>query len=102
MAAMDMHDIIEQIDKHLAPYGARKLSSKEIQNYTHYAFGWCVNAVLERSSTDVTLALLFNSQYPDSKPAIFLLHPNHGPLEYPHIESNGKLCVWPSGTIVDT
>jgi hypothetical protein len=95
--------LLMDIDQVLAPYGARKLSTKELEAYLEakYIFGWEVDAQLIHDNNPVLIRLLFDQLPNQSLPIIVLHSPHLTPLSFPHLESNGKLCVWPSRYIVD-
>lgn len=108
MAGMVMLDSIDsicnKIDSLLAPYGVRRLSSLEIselktKKYTH---GWRVDTELSYKNENVVLNLLLSKTFPNCLPVVSVARPKIDPLELPHIESDGKLCVWPSRYLVNT
>ncbi|WP_412970866.1 ThiF family adenylyltransferase [Glaciecola sp. MF2-115] len=98
---MDMHEYSNLIDTLLSPYNTRRLSTLELKNYQNYSFGWHVTEKLLSTNKTVTIALLCKESFLYDIPSVYLLEPKLAPLSYPHIEKDGKLCVWPSSFIVD-
>lgn len=96
-----MHNYIDEIESLLAPYGARKLSSKQLTKYEGFSFGWFLEEILD-AGLQVRIALLFSRQFPYKTPSVYLVKPELKPLQIPHLETNGKLCVWSEETIPDT
>lgn len=88
------------IDIVLAPYGARRLSTKELEHYKNYLCGWQVEIELEEDQF-VLLDILLDREYPHSIPSLFLVSPKLKPLDIPHLEKGGKLCVWNDRCIIN-
>ena len=101
MAATGMRKHIDEIELKLAPYGARRLSSKQLSKFKKYTFGWFLEEIFD-DGLQVKVALLFSQQYPYETPSVYLVKPELKPLDIPHLEKNGKLCVWSAGAIPDT
>ncbi len=96
-----MHEQINDIDVMLAPYGARRLSSKELTRHESFCFGWQVETEIE-NSTSIIIDILFDVDFPHSKPSVFVIKPSLNPRDLPHVESGGKLCVWNDRYITNT
>lgn len=92
-----------RIDNLLSRYKVRRLSSKEINRYKSFgcSVGWILITELIQDGERVSLALLIKQSFPYSRPLLFVYSPQLKPLSYPHIESEGKLCVWPDTFIPD-
>lgn len=95
-----MHETVNEIDNLLAPYGARRLSKKEITHYSNYFFGWQLEIELV-DGEGILLDILLDRVYPYSIPSLFLVSPQLKPHDIPHLESGGKLCVWNDRYIID-
>ncbi|MBC3806986.1 ThiF family adenylyltransferase [Undibacterium seohonense] len=95
--------ICNEIDLLLSPYGARRLSSKEIANLITQSalFGWQITTSLVYKNEPVVINLLFCDKSESQIPIIAVAAPEIEPCEIPHIEEHGRLCVWPSRYIVD-
>lgn len=101
MAEMGMRKHIDEIELLLAPYGARKLSTKQLARYGNYLFGWFLEERVGEGG-QVKIAILFSQQYPYDTPSLYLVKPELKPLDIPHLEKCGKLCVWSREVIPDT
>ena len=95
--------ILDEVDRLLAPYGGRKLYGAELSKYKSkkYVSGWEFPTSVIISDQYVELRILFQAAPNLSIPDIFIANPITKPLSFPHLESNGKLCVWPSRNIAD-
>lgn len=96
-----MRKHIDEIELLLAPYGARKLSTKQLARYGNYLFGWFLEERVGEWG-QVKIAILFSQQYPHDTPSVYLVKPELKPLDIPHLEKSGKLCVWSGEAIPDT
>ncbi|MFC0350163.1 ThiF family adenylyltransferase [Undibacterium danionis] len=96
--------ICNEIDLLLSPYGARRLSSKEITGIVsqQVVFGWQITTSLFYKNEPVIINLLFCDKSESEIPIIAVANPKIKACEIPHIEEHGRLCVWPSRYIVDT
>ncbi|NQY87670.1 MAG: ThiF family adenylyltransferase [Colwellia sp.] len=95
-----MLENVNEIDSLLAPYGARRLSKKELKHYSNYFCGWQLEIELVDGAF-VLLDMLLDKKYPHSVPSLFLVCPKLKPHDIPHLESGGKLCVWGDRYIID-
>jgi hypothetical protein len=92
------------IDELLAPYGARRLSSHELAKHPskHKSSGWeVIFEELQWNGENLVVWLLFDEREDKRIPTVYVVSPEIKPLEIPHIENYGKLCVWPSRYIID-
>lgn len=92
-----------EVDRLLAPFGGRRLSSKEITSQSHkdIKFGWEIDTQLTSNGVPVILRLLYRGEVDAVLPIVVIAAPEFKPLDFPHLESGGKLCVWPERFIVD-
>lgn len=108
MAATGMHDglnsHLKKLDRILSPYGGRRLSSRELKsiNEPKYKTGWRIETGIIFKDEQILLDILCLQGFPYEKPALRIAHPETQPLDLPHLERNGKLCVWPSRFVIDT
>lgn len=94
--------LCHQIDSLLAPYGARRLGKKEVELASSGAlFGWQLETFLVFKGEAVLINLLFDDEFLDSIPSVAVAKPVIKPCDLPHVETNGKLCVWPDRYIAD-
>lgn len=97
MVAAAMHnstDIVDEIDTLLAPFGARKLSTVELNNYSDNLSGWELELEIRHNNKPVIIDLVIPSTFPACLPNVFLKTPKLPVLSFPHLEEKGKLCVW--------
>ncbi|ENY6786152.1 ThiF family adenylyltransferase [Providencia rettgeri] len=93
---------IEQLNKILAPYGARKLSNTELSILDEkYACAWNIPTELMFNNDFVVLQIRYKNLTQYDIPEIFVSSPVISVCQLPHIEKNGKLCVWPDTYIID-
>lgn len=91
---------IADLDSELLSRGedVRRLSPTELAKYGvgKFVAGWHLDL-----QTDVAgrrrINLLIDRSFPYSLPVVMLLN-GPGLNIWPHVEANGKLCLWPSGT----
>ena len=94
--------LCNDIDRILAPYAARRLSPKEAASSPYEAlYGWEVDSQVAIDGRPVILWLLFYTDINENLPKIVIASPSLQPGRIPHLEEDGKLCVWPSRFIVD-
>ncbi|BDM63450.1 hypothetical protein NFHSH190041_09020 [Shewanella sp. NFH-SH190041] len=80
-------------------YSAKRLSESEVQNLgissSLYTANWRIQTDIRHpdSSKAIQLIVAARSTFPFSVPHIFT-HPKLEVLKYPHIEEQGRLCVW--------
>jgi hypothetical protein len=94
---IDEHNgLYNEIDALFAPFKIRRLSSKEIAVYKRNDcnIGWLIKTEINFEGAAVFLALLVKKSYPFSRPLLYIHTPKLKPLSFPHIENDGKLCVW--------
>lgn len=94
---IDEHNgLYNEIDVLFAPFEIRRLSSKEIAVYKRNdcSVGWLIKTGINFEGDAVLLALLVKKSYPFSRPLLYTHTPKLNPLSFPHIENDGKLCVW--------
>lgn len=104
MVAAAMHnltDIVDGIDTLLAPFGARKLSTVELKNYSDNLSGWELELEIRHNNEPVIIDLVLPGSFPACLPNIFLKIPKLSVLSFPHLEDKGKLCVWDGMTCVN-
>lgn len=104
MVAAAMHnrtDIVDEIDTLLAPFGARKLSTVEMKSYSGNFSGWEVELEIVHVNESVIIDLVLPDSFPAVLPVIFLKRPKLMELSFPHLENNGKLCIWDNMTCVN-
>ncbi|MDE9566176.1 ThiF family adenylyltransferase [Xenorhabdus bovienii] len=94
---------IDQLNKILAPYGARKLSTSELLAFDNkYICIWEVPTELTFNSETIILQLRYKSLNLFYIPDVFVSSPIINVCQLPHIEKNGQLCVWSNSYIIDT
>lgn len=90
----------EQLDSYLLTQGGRRLPAELLAQYAdrHARAGW---RLLRSSESGARrLDVLIGDTYPFAAPDLILVdRPPH--LTWPHIESDGRLCLFPLGTTVD-
>lgn len=72
-------------------YGGRRLSPLDLRAHAGYAAGWELELPLAEGTERIRL--LAKADFPYSKPAVALVTPP-APLSQPHLEQNGKICVF--------
>ncbi|MCF1523480.1 ThiF family adenylyltransferase [Escherichia coli] len=93
---------IEQLNKILAPYGARKLSNTELSILDEkYICVWELPTDLVFNDDSIVLQIRYKSLTQHDIPEVFVSSPAINVCQLPHIEKNGKLCVWPNTYIID-
>ncbi|CAG9296984.1 ThiF family adenylyltransferase [Celerinatantimonas diazotrophica] len=95
--------LFDSVESFLAPFGARKLSTLELNSYKvrKYIAGWEIDTQLEYYGQSVLIRFLFENLPNQSPPSVVLSEPKLKPLSFPHLESDGELCVLPSRYILD-
>lgn len=94
---------IDQLNKILAPYGARKLSTRELSVFNNkYVCIWEVPTDLNFNYETIILQLRYESLNQYYIPDIFVSSPIINVCQLPHIEKSGKLCIWPDNYIVNS
>jgi len=75
--------------------GTTKLSQRELKQYSqrNYVAGWRVSLIVE--GNPIPIDLLIENDYPYELPDVCLAGENKA-LIWPHVESDNKLCVYPS------
>jgi hypothetical protein len=90
-----LNHVKDCIDRLLAPYSPRRLSTKEIKSQSlKYSAGWIIESPVSFEGHIVFLHLLITQNFPYEIPDIRIASPEIKPLAFPHLESDGKLCVW--------
>ncbi len=93
---------IDQLSTILAPYGARKLSTNELSKFNNkYVCAWELITDLELSNEPIVLQLRYKTLSQFDIPDVFISSPKIDVCQIPHLEKNGKLCVWPDSYIID-
>lgn len=93
---------IDQLSIILAPYGARKLSAIELlQLKDEYVCAWELQTDLKFSDKPIILQLRYKTLSQFDIPDVFISSPEIDVCQLPHLEKNGKLCVWPDSYIID-
>ncbi|MDV6315730.1 ThiF family adenylyltransferase [Idiomarina sp. HP20-50] len=95
--------ILDEVDNLLAPYGARRLYKPELSLYKtrDYIAGWQLTSPVFFKGEFIKLRILFESLPNLNTPDVLISKPNIDALTLPHVESGGRLCVWPSRNIAD-
>ncbi|PNH93289.1 ThiF family adenylyltransferase [Vibrio diazotrophicus] len=96
-----MHNVVEWEELNaslLHDYNALPLSEKKA---SHYGIplnageqAWIMSTCIQYEGKDLSFILKATSNYPYQTPNIYT-YPALETLKYPHVETNGKLCVWP-------
>lgn len=96
-----MHNVVEWEELNaslLHDYNALPLSEKKA---SHYGIplnageqAWIMSTCIQYEGKDLSFILKATSNYPYQIPNIYT-YPALETLKYPHVETNGKLCVWP-------
>lgn len=90
------------INRRLAEYGARRLSVSDlISQGRGFIFGWAINTGLIFNGTEIVINLLYEKKYACLRPVVRVAKPLMAPGDLPHVEANGKLCIWPERYIID-
>tara|TARA_R110001592_G_scaffold255672_1_gene519439 strand:- start:880 stop:2685 length:1806 start_codon:yes stop_codon:yes gene_type:complete len=98
----DFHSLYNEIDILLAPFGARRISSRELSKLAQrYLAGWRIYTDLVFEKQDVIIDVLFKEMPINKPPTVAVCQPTIEPGSLPHIESNGNLCIWPEQYIAD-
>ncbi|MEI7236347.1 ThiF family adenylyltransferase [Pectobacterium brasiliense] len=94
---------IDQLSTILAPYGARKLSTRELfQLKNEYIFAWEIPTDLKFNNESIILQLRYKTLSQFDIPDVFISSPEINVCQLPHLEKNGKLCIWPDSYIIDS
>lgn len=96
--------LLNAIDVLLAPYGARRLSSRELIEHPskHKSCGWALEIEeLRWKGETIVVWLLFDERPYRRVPSVYVVSPEIKPLEIPHLENHGKLCLWSTKYIID-
>lgn len=93
---------VDKLSTILAPYGARKLSTSELSKFSgNYACAWELPTDLEFNNEPIILQLRYKTLSEFDIPDVFISSPETDVCQLPHLEKNGKLCVWPDSYIID-
>ena len=94
---------LQQVDSFLSgSMGAGRLTKSDLEGFADYSFthGWRIPK--ERcQEVERDLLVFVNSDFPYAPPR-FAVEPPPKPLSWPHIESNGLLCLLSSDAAIDT
>jgi len=109
------------LDSILSPYGGNRLSSRKLlaiqsrelsaarernngfaldnrdrleQEREKFVAGWRIETEITYKEEIVELDLLITSGFPQIFPKVYIASPSTRPLELPHLERDGRLCVW--------
>lgn len=93
---------VNEVDSLLGQHTCRRLSSEELDSVAHFTpmEGWRVKTDLIFKGDKLDIFLLVKDSFPYSIP-IITTKPVLKVLDLPHIETGGKLCVWPDDTPFD-
>lgn len=103
--AIDMHDAYESAvnaaDSILSKYNARRLTKGELLGFSSlYSCGWEVVTDLQLDGQDIKIEFVIDDKYPYSLPHLYT-KPKLELFKYPHVEENGKLCIFESDYLYD-
>jgi hypothetical protein len=92
----------DELDKLLAPYGARRLSKKRCSALPGAPeWVWEIETDILFRGELITLQLRYQKLSPFELPSVYVSRPDILPCELPHVERDGKLCVWPDTYRID-
>jgi len=93
---------VNKVDSILGGYPARRLSTPELSSVTapNVSDGWRIETDLFYLNKPLSMIMLVKKDFPFSRPMIYT-DPSLPCLEFPHIESNGRLCIWPDHISID-
>lgn len=118
-----------ELDSILSPYGGNRLSSGKLSviqsrelsaarernngfildergRLEHeremFVAGWRIETDITFKDEIVELDLLITSGFPQIFPKVYIASPSTRPLELPHLERDGRLCVWKDTTKANT
>lgn len=94
----------EKIDSYLSSFDARKLTSREIDVYKKakdisVTCGWSIPTDILYKGKILDFHLMF-TEY-SSIPNVYVQHEDFIPLNFPHVENFGKLCIWSENVVAD-
>ena len=93
----------EQITDLLRPYGGYRLTADQLSACPGGpAFGWEIPVNVRHRGRPVRLRLQFHKSIEGCIPEVYVSTPDIKPLELPHVEASGRLCILPSNAIIDT
>lgn len=93
----------EQITDLLRQYGGYRLTADQLSTCPgEPAFGWEIPINVRHQGHPIRLRLQFRKSIEGCTPEIYVSTPVIKPLELPHIEAHGRLCLLPSNAIIDT
>ncbi|WP_429089873.1 ThiF family adenylyltransferase [Aeromonas veronii] len=103
--AIDMLNIhesaVNSADSILSNYKARRLSERERNSIdSHSDCGWEIVTDLSINDENISILLIVDEKYPYSRPQAYT-KPMLEMLKFPHVEENGKLCIFESGYLYD-
>jgi len=120
---------VHLLNKKLSPYGWQRLSSKQLsaiqsrelktardrndgaalseqarKQFERDSFvgGWRFETDIKYKDENVQLDLLVSKNFPEVLPKIYIASPSTKPLDLPHLERDGRLCVWKETDRADT
>lgn len=101
---LDQYFSQDQIDSYLSSFNARKLTSREIEVYKKekrisITCGWSIPTSIPYKDKILDFHLIFTEH--SSIPNIYVQHEDFSPLNFPHVENFGKLCIWPENVVAD-
>ena len=101
---LDQYFSQEKIDSYLSSFSARKLTRREIDVYKKaknisVACGWSIPTDILYKGKILDIHLIF-TEY-SSIPNIYVKHEDFIPLNFPHVENFGKLCIWSENVVAD-
>lgn len=98
----DDSQLAEQVTVLLHEYGGYRLNKEQLSNCPDVpVFAWELPINVSYKGQRVTLRLQYKSSICGSLPKVYVSKPVIRPLDLPHVESNGALCILPSNAIVD-
>lgn len=100
---LDDAQAAEQITDLLRQYGGFRLTADQLSVCPRGpAFGWVIPVNVRYRGQQVLLRLQFHKSIDGCIPEIYVFTPDIKPLDLPHIEALGRLCILPSNAIIDT
>lgn len=101
---LDQYFNQDQIDSYLSSFNARKLTSREVDVYKKekrisITCGWSIPTSIPYKDKILDFHLIFTEH--SSIPNIYVQHEDFIPLNFPHVENFGKLCIWPENVVAD-
>ncbi|WP_323902927.1 ThiF family adenylyltransferase [Aeromonas hydrophila] len=92
---------VNSADSILSAYNARRLTERERLNLPQKSnCGWEIVTNLYVYDESIKIIITVDERYPYSLPKVYTF-PKLEMLKYPHVEEDGKLCIFESGYLYD-